>query len=271
MRAALTLGLALCALCAGCARALHEPPPLSDLGGASPSAGATPADVDGLLARAGDLFARRVPDDARRAAQVYLQAARADAARTDGLIGAVRVYAWLVEHETDAAARADDATTAVQTAQWCERIDPLSAACAYWLGAALGLQAREKRSTGLDALPLIEKAFQRAAAADPDLEQGGPDRALALLYLRAPGWPSGPGDPDLGLDHARRAVERAPDYPPNLLALAEALEATGDTAQARETLGHALDAAEGLAAAGDPDAGEWAEEAQNALHRLGDR
>ena len=39
--------------------------------------------------------------------------------------------------------------------------------------------------------------FHSAAEGDPTIEDGGPDRALALTYLRAPGWPTGPGAPDL--------------------------------------------------------------------------
>jgi len=264
---ALALTLAVCVASPGCARALHEPPPLSDLGGGAGSRG-KPEAVDGLLARAASLFATRRTEDVRRAAQVWLEAARADPTRIEGLTGAARACVWLVEHEPDADARRESVTTAVQSAQWCERIAPSDAGCAYWLGASLGLQARERRSTGLDALPLIEQAFRRAAAAEPGLEQGGPDRALALLYLRAPSWPTGPGDPDLGLDHARRAVELAPDYPPNLIALAEALAATGEPEEARKSLARALDRAGTMAEEGDPDAAEWAVEAERALAAL---
>src|SRR5262249_38588973 len=79
----------------------------------------------------------------------------------------------------------------------------------------------------LSALPEIEAAFKRAASRAPDLEGAGADRALALLYLRAPGWPAGPGDPDLGLEHAKKAVAARADLPPHQLALAEAPAATG--------------------------------------------
>jgi tetratricopeptide (TPR) repeat protein len=127
------------------------------------------------------------------------------------------------------------------------------------------VQARERRSTGLDALPQIEQAFKRAAVEAPSLEEGGPDRALALLYLRAPGWPTGPGDPDLGLMHARKAVQLSPAYPPNQLALAEALKATGDAEESASTYQRALDLARSRAAARDPDASEWIEEAEKAL------
>jgi tetratricopeptide (TPR) repeat protein len=221
--------------------------------------------VPPLLQRAEVLYASRNPVRVREAGQVWLEAARADATRIEGLIGAARSYVWLVDHEPVAADREKYATLAVQSAQWCERVKPDDPGCAYWLGAALGVQARERRSTALDALPLIEAAFKKAAGVDPEMEEGGPDRALALLYLRAPGWPSGPGDPDLGLAHARRAVEIKPDHPPNQMALAEALVATGDAEAGRAMYRRALEAARQREAAGDPDAPDWIREADGAL------
>jgi len=203
--------------------------------------------------------------EVREAALVFLEAARDDATRVEGLVGAARAHVWLVDHETESIGRREAATSAVHAAQWCERIEPEDPACAYWLGAALGVQARERRSTGIDALPLIVAAFKKAAVKAPSLEEGGPDRALALLYVRAPGWPTGPGDPDLGLEHARKAVELRPDYPPNQLALAEALMATGDEEGGRTTYQRALELARGRAADGDPEATEWIHEAEQAL------
>ena len=248
----------------GCARALREPPPLTDPAGGG-GATARPERVPPLLLRANLLYAARNLTEVREAGKVWLEAARADTTRVEGLEGAARAYVWLTEHETDAPARQSAATLAVNAAQWCERIKPGSASCVYWLGAALGVQAREKQSTALDALPRIEDAFKRAATADPMIEYAGPDRALALLYLRAPGWPTGPGDPDLGLQHARKAVELAPDYPPNDLALGEALAATGDMQGARGAYERALEKARRLADDGEPDAGEWIRQAGDAL------
>jgi len=223
--------------------------------------------VETLLTQAGVLYATRTLEGVGKASEVYLQAARADASRIGGLVGAIRAQVWLVDHEPEAAAREVAAALAVQSAQWCLRIDPESAGCHYWLGAALGVQAREKQSTALDALPRIEQAFLRAAGKEPGLDDAGPDRALALLYVRAPGWPTGPGDPDRGLKHARKAMMLEPDYPPNLLALAEALSATGDTRGARESYSRALELAKSRSAAGDAEAAEWIREAETALEK----
>ncbi len=221
--------------------------------------------MEALLSQAGVLYATRTLEAAGKASEIYLQAARADDSRIEGLIGAARAQVWLVDHAPEAAAREAAAILAVQSAQWCLRIAPDDAGCHYWMGAALGVQARERPSTALDALPRIEQAFLRAAAEEPALDEGGPDRALALLYLRAPGWPTGPGDPDRGLEHARKAMMIKPDHPPNLLALAEALSATGNTEEAVETYSRGLELAKRRSAAGDLDAVEWIREAETAL------
>jgi len=247
----LAAGLAL----TGCVSALKTPPDLLDLagGGRPPS----PADVDRLLERARAAFHERTLPAARRAADDFLDAAAADPTRIEGLMGAVEVKAWLIDHDDAAEARRRDAVTAVQAAQWCLRIAPDDARCVYWLGAALGLQARERRSTGLDALPRIEEAFLSAAARVPEYLEGGADRALALFYVRAPGWPRGPGDPDLGLEHARKAVGIAREFVPNQLALAESLRAVEDRAASREAYRRALQMAQAAKTEGKPEADDW--------------
>ncbi|HEV8375806.1 MAG TPA: hypothetical protein VGR38_06165 [Candidatus Polarisedimenticolia bacterium] len=256
--------LALEILTPGCAHALKEPPPLQSLGPPLEGGSAT-KDVDSLLRQADSLYATRALPEARKSVALFLQAARADASRVEGLLGAARVLVWLVGHEPDAASRDKAATDAVHATQWCQRIDPASSECDYWLGAAVGVQARERHSTALDALPLIEAAFRRAAEKNPSLEEGGPHRALALLYARAPGWPMGPGDPYRALEEARKAVELSPQYPPNQLALGEALRLTGSPGEAREAYSRALELARTRLSEGDRDASEWVREAQKAL------
>ena len=127
------------------------------------------------------------------------------------------------------------------------------------------LDVDEVLTTALDALPKIVQAFQRAADADASLEEAGPDRALAILYARAPGWPTGPGDPDLSLAHAKKAVDLRPDFPPNQLALAEALRATEDREGSLKVYEKALEMARDFAMKGDRDAPEWVSEAEEAL------
>jgi hypothetical protein len=63
------------------------------------------------------------------------------------LIAPARAKAWLIEHESSAALRQTLATSMVQTAQLCKARAPELPDCDYWLGIALGLQARERPST----------------------------------------------------------------------------------------------------------------------------
>ena len=60
-----------------------------------------------------------------------------------------------------------------------------------------------------------------------------------------------------------------PDHPPNQLALAEALAATGGGEAAGVPRRLALELARKLASAGDPDAPEWIAEAEKDLDRTG--
>ncbi|WP_242345204.1 hypothetical protein [Anaeromyxobacter terrae] len=255
---AILLGLAL----AGCAQALRRPAPLPPTPGGAGAA----TDAARLLAEADAAFARR-PDPAavRRAEALYREAAQANPGAVEGYYGAVRAEIWLAEHERSAEERARLAKSAVDLGQLCEARAPDDARCAYALALALGIQARERRSTAAEGLKLMVERLRRAAARDPMLDDAGPERVLALLLLRAPGWPLGPGDPEAGLAEARKAAERAPEFPPNPLALAEALAASGDPEAGRAAAEAALSLAEKRAASGDPDAPEWVAEARRLL------
>ena len=246
-------------LATACAPALREPPPITVLASRpAPAAGEA-----GPLDAAGARWARR-PDAAsvQEAEALYLQAARADEHDTAGLIGAVRAKAWLIDHVSDPATREADAVAAVQTAQWCGKRQPDLAACDYWLAIAVGLQAREVRTTTESGLKRMVEALERAIARDPGYERGGPHRVLALVLLRAPGWPLGPGDADAGLEHARAAVALFPDYAPNVLALGEALADVRERAAAQDAYARALTLAQEARAAGDPDAVDWIAQAR---------
>jgi tetratricopeptide (TPR) repeat protein len=142
----------------------------------------------------------------------------------------------------------------VQLGQWCQRRAPADPACDYRLAIALGQQARERASTGKDALGKMVGLLRKAIAAAPALDSGGPHRVLALVLLRAPGWPIGPGDPEEGLAEARAAARLFPDVPENQLALGEALRKNGAAEESRAAYRHALDLATAAEKAGDPEA-----------------
>ena len=247
-------------LCVACAHALHKPPPIESIA-AMPLA--APAQ---LLAEADSAWARRAePGQVAAAEELYLQAARADPHRPEAFAGAIRAKAFRLGREKDGAERVRLAESAVIMGQLCEENSPGAASCDYWLAAALGLQARERTATGRDALPRMTDLLRRAARTDPAIDHAGPHRLLAVVLLRAPSWPLGPGDPESALPEAEAAARMVPDFPPNQLALGEALRKNGRAAQARDAYSRALRLATEAATRGDPDASGWADEARAAL------
>jgi tetratricopeptide (TPR) repeat protein len=246
--------------CAACARSLHESPRIESV------AAAPAADADRLLAAANAAWNRRTdPGAAAEAEDLYAQAARADPKRIDAYVGAIRANAFRIGREKNSDERRRLAESAVILGQLCEQNAEGAPPCDYWLAAALGLQARERSATGKDALPRMVELLRRAIRSDPALDHGGPHRLLAIVLLRAPAWPLGPGDPDSALPEAEAAARIAPEYAPNQLALGEALRKKGREAEAKSAYSHALRLSLEAASRGEPDAGGWLDEARAAL------
>jgi tetratricopeptide (TPR) repeat protein len=263
-------GLAALAVAFGCTSALKEPPPVIEIGAGAQPSDLQSADPDALISRAELEFARR-PDAAavRRSQALYLEAARVDVAPVEAFLGAARATSWLVEHEENGERRKSLAVEGVQVGQWCVRLYPSVAECTFRLALAVGQQARERPSTAVDGLDVMVELLDEVIAAAPELDFAGGHRVLALVLLRAPAWPTGPGDPETGLIHALAAVGSFPDYPPNQLALAEALLENGRREQSRQAYQRAAALAETSRDAGEPEAAEWLAEAEKALAEIG--
>jgi tetratricopeptide (TPR) repeat protein len=144
-------------------------------------------------------------------------------------------------------------------------VAPGTAGCDYALALALGVEARAHPTGALQRLPEMVRLLRSADRQEPGLDAAGPSRVLALLLLRAPGWPLGPGDPEAALEAARRAAELAPDHAPNQLALAEALRANGEDAGAVGAARRAVELAKAAARAGDPEAPAWLRDGERLL------
>jgi hypothetical protein len=181
------------------------------------------------------------------------------------LAAAIQADSKRSDHETDSKVRAELAADADRDAQACLAREPGAAACLYGHAVALGLEARAHPTRAGELLNGMLDALTRAESADPTYDEAGPARVRALVLIKAPGWPLGPGDTEEGLIAARRAAALKPLYPPNLLALAEALAKHGDAGAARENYGKARDAALSMAAADDRD--EWLRQADQGLQR----
>ena len=169
------------------------------------------------------------------------------------------------DHEPDSKIRGELAAEAGRDAEDCIALEPQAAACLYGRAVALGLNARAHPARAGELLGSMLDALTRAESADPNYDEAGPARVRALVLIRAPEWPLGPGDAAAGLAAARRAVALRPHYPPNLLALAEALAKTGDGSGARENYARAREAALALPAGAERD--QWLREADQGLQR----
>jgi hypothetical protein len=119
----------------------------------------------------------------------------------------------------------------------------------YYLAANLGIAVRHQIVLAVKNLGRIERELKLAVDLAPGEDQGGPLRVLSVLYLKAPAWPQGIGDPDRALELAQRAATEYPDHPANHLFLAQALwEVQGDTS--KDEVRQELETTERLIASG---------------------
>jgi hypothetical protein len=167
------------------------------------------------------------------------------------------------DHEPDARIRSELAAAARRDAEACIQEEPQAAACLFGRGLALGLEAKEHPTRAANLLSDMLETLARAEAADPYYDDAGPARVQALVLIRAPGWPLGPGDPEHGLAAALRAAGLRPAYPPNLLALAEAQSKMGAESDARSSYGRARDTADKLP--DSADRADWLRAAEQGL------
>jgi hypothetical protein len=181
----------------------------------------------------------------------------------EALAAAIDSDARRSDQASNSRIRVELATEASRDAETCMAREPQNVACLYGSAVALGLNARAHPTRAGELLRTMLERLAGAEAADAGYDQAGPSRVRALVLIRAPGWPLGPGDPDAGLAAARRAAALRPEYPPNHLALAEALAKIGDPNGARKSYERARDLAQALPAASDRDG--WLREADQAL------
>jgi tetratricopeptide (TPR) repeat protein len=105
----------------------------------------------------------------------------------------------------------------------------------YYLGMNL---AQLAQTEGLGALKLVkqmEHEFALTSKLDAEFDYAGADRNLGLLYRDAPSIVS-IGSRSKARLHLQRAVKLAPEYPENLLNLAESYLKWGDRDAARSQL-----------------------------------
>lgn len=124
---------------------------------------------------------------------------------------------------------------AAEGARWGELAESLGAvseaATLYYHAMNLGLAVRDDIVLALRNLSRIEALLTLAAYLDPSVDQGGPVRVLGMLYIQAPAWPQGIGDPERGLGLLHYAIRHFPGHPLNHLFFAQALWQTEGESQ----------------------------------------
>jgi hypothetical protein len=178
------------------------------------------------------------------------------------LLAAVQSDADRIDQTQDSAQRAQLLAAASLSAQQCLALSADHASCQYAQAQVLGLTAREHPLQAAALLKQMLGYLTKAESLDPALDHAGPARLTAVVLLRAPPWPLGPGDVDGAVVAAQRAVQRDSTYPPNLITLAQA-EARGASApQARATFAQAQLAVQAWPGAGSEAAAAATERSQ---------
>ena len=167
------------------------------------------------------------------------------------LLAAVQGDADAIDQAQDPAQRAPLLAAASVSAQQCLAQSADNANCQYAQAQVLGLTAREHPLQATALLRQMLTYLAKAEGLDPALDHAGPARLTAVVLLRAPPWPLGPGDVDAAVVAAQRAVQRDPAYPANLITLAQAEAKSAGAPQARATFGRAQTAVQAWAGAAD--------------------
>ena len=91
----------------------------------------------------------------------------------------------------------------------------------FYHGALAGRLVELDFTYSIDGVKIIESRMLQLIEAHSTYLYGGPDRVLAILYMRAPGPPLSVGDYDKALIHMRRAVNVESHWLENQLYMAE--------------------------------------------------
>jgi tetratricopeptide (TPR) repeat protein len=171
---------------------------------------------------------------ARTNYQRSLARLEAEPGNPDAAVAAGRACFELAEY---AGKRAERASLAEEGVAACHRglaLRTNSGIAHYYLGMNLGQLARTRGWGALKMVGQLKNEFEAAAALDPSVDYGGPDRNLGYLYRDTPSFSI--GDKNKALKHLENAVKLAPGYPENRLALIEGLLKWGERRRAREEL-----------------------------------
>lgn len=176
----------------------------------------------GALAQtaAKNLLAARVENEFHQA-QVRFQSAPNNSTNAWDFARASSDFCDVATNDTQ---RAEIAKLGIAACHHLLAREPNSAPGHYYLAMNLGklAQAEAPSLAAYHLVHEVEREFLQAAALDVRFDHAGPARTLGELYFQAPGWPLSVGSKHKAREWFERAAALAPDYPENLLNLAEA-------------------------------------------------
>jgi len=139
---------------------------------------------------------------------------------------AARTCVWLGNYGPEAK-RKDYVKQGLEYANTAVELKPDGEQGLFYHGALAGKLADLDFMYGSDAIKVIEGRMKQLIEAKSTFMYGGPDRVLAMLYMRAPGSPISVGDYEKAMTHMKRAVEIMPEWLENQLYMAELELRTG--------------------------------------------
>jgi len=204
----------------------------------------SPGEARTLITDGWALYAAQPRTLARVTQAAELLAAGAQVLRDDydAQWPAAEAWAFVADNETRQAARIAAAKRGIMLARAARELQPDRVEGHYWYAITVGLLADADRTYGLKAVGEMEPALRRAIELDERYDYAGPVRVLGILVLRAPAPPVSIGSSRKGLRLLQHAAELVPDYPENILYLAEAFRDNHRNLEARELLTKVINA-----------------------------
>ena len=176
------------------------------------------------------------------AAQQLTEAAAVLKTDYDAQWAAASAWEFVADNEPRHPERVAAAKQGIALARLARELQPDRVEGHYWYALTVGLLADADRAYGLKAVSEMDQALRRAMALDERYDYAGPVRVLGILLLRAPAPPVSMGSSRKGLRLLQHAVELFPNYPENMLYLAEAFRDNKRNLEAREVLNKVMNA-----------------------------
>ena len=155
---------------------------------------------------------------------------------------AASAWEFVADNEPRHAERVAAAKRGIALARLARELQPDRVEGHYWYALTVGLLADADRAYGLTAVGEMDVALRRAIELDERYDYAGPVRVRGILLLRAPAPPVSIGSSRKGLRLLQHAVELYPNYPENMLYLAEAFRDNKRNLEAREVLNKVISA-----------------------------